>query len=348
MISRRKVLKGSALALGTGLLAMQPFGAGGLRRALAAGRQLEMNIPGNALGVHIPYMAAINEILPTYGYAVPDWQRVKKLQTITQAILAGSVEMAAGDAISTLRAVEAGANLKIVGNGFMHTSLVFVVNGDKIKQMKDVENPDVTLAVNSKGDFTHVMLVGPMMRQGIDMDKVNVITMGGSGTRFRALAAGKVDGVPLHFDQATDLAKQGNFKVLIEPAKEYDAFLGEVWMCSGEWLSKADNRTAAKDVVKATIEAFRKANSDPAWYAAMYRKHGTHKTMATASDSEIEIVRKALGQDIGCWPDDMNHKLAVYEDLLPVYKSAGAVKGTVDLGSVVDTSLVADALKELG
>ncbi len=348
MITRRNLLKGAVLGAGAGLLATQPFGLGGFSRAQAAGRQLTMNIPGNALGVHIPYMAAINENLPSLGYAVPKWERVKKLQTITQSILSGSVEIGAGDAISTLRAVEAGADLRIIGNAFMHTSLVFVVNADKIQKPEDLYKKDVTLAVNSKGDFTHVMVVGPMSKRGIDMDKVNVIKMGGSGTRFRALAAGKVDGVPLHFDQAADLAKQGNFKVMIEPAKEYEAFLGEVWICSGEWLSKEENRTAAKDLLKATIQAFRRTNADPAWYADMYRKYGTKKEMQTAGNEEIEVVRQALGVDIGCWPDNMNHKLSVYQELLPVYKAAEAVKGTVDLSKVVETSLVEEALKELG
>lgn len=348
MPTRRTLLRGLAAGAGAGLITAQPFGFQGLRPALAAGRQLKMNIPGNALGVHIPYMAAINEILPSMGYDTPKWDRVKKLQTITQSILAGSVEVASGDAISTLRAVEAGADLKIIGNAFMHTSLVFVVNADKVKEPKDIEKPDVTLAVNSKGDFTHVMVVGPMTRRGIDMSKVNVIKMGGSGTRMRALLAGKVDGVPLHFDQASDVAKKGNFKVMIGPAKEYDAFLGEVWICSGDWLSKPANRKAAKDLLKATIAAFRRTNSDPAWYAAMYRKWGTKKSMKKASDDEIAVVRQALGQDIGCWPDNMDHKMSVYKELLPVYKSAGAVKGTVDLNKVVETSLVAQALKELG
>lgn len=348
MITRRNLLQGMAIGAGAGLITAQPFGLRGLTQASAAGRELVMNIPGNSLGVHIPYMAAINENMPAMGYAVPKWDRVKKLQTITQSILSGSVEIAAGDAISTLRAVEAGADLRIIGNAFMHTSLVFVVNGDKIQTPEDLYKKDVTLAVNSKGDFTHVMVVGPMSKRGIDMDKVNVIKMGGSGTRMRALAAGKVDGVPLHFDQAADLAKQGNFKVLIEPAKEYDAFLGEVYICSGEWLAKDENKEVAKDLLKATIQSFRRTNSDLDWYAEMYRKYGTKKNMKTATKEEIGVVRQALGVDIGCWPNDMDHKLSVYETLLPVYKAAGAVKGTVDLSKVVETSLVTQALKELG
>jgi ABC-type nitrate/sulfonate/bicarbonate transport system substrate-binding protein len=343
MLTRHGILRVLLIGFLTGI-----FGLGILQPVGAADRVLTINIPGNTLGVHVPYMAALNEILPSMpGYAKPEITRVKRLQTITQSILAGSVEFGAGDAISTLRAVEAGADLRIVGNAFMHTSLVFVVNGDKIKTFKDLEKPGVTLAVNSKGDFTHVMLVGPLKKRGIDMSKVNVITMGGSGARMRALLAGKVDGVPLHFDQASDLAKKGNFKVMIEPAKEYDAFLGEVWIVSGKWLAKPENQKATEALVKATIIAFRKANSDPKWYAEMYRKYGTKKNMQTASDAEIEVVRQALGQDIGCWPDDMKHSLSVYQQLIPVYKSADAVKGTADVSQVVETEYVEKALKDL-
>jgi len=343
MINRRHFLKTTGIA-GAAILA-----SGGLSQLLAATRRLTINVPGNSLGVHIPYMAAINDILPTLGdYGPADWQRVPKLQTITQSILTGTTEVGAGDAISTLRAVEAGAKLKIIGNAFMNTSLVFVVNGDRIKEDSDLEKSDVTLAVNSKGDFTHVMLVGPLTKRGVKMDKVNVITMGGSGARMRALLAGKIDGVPIHFDQASAVAKEGNFKVMIEPAKEFDAFLGEVWIVGEEWLAKPENEKAAVDLLKATIMGFRKANSDPAWYAEMYRKYGTDNNMKDATDAEIEVVRKALGEDIGCWPNDMRHSMDVYKSLVPVYKSAGAIGGTVDLASVVETSLVDKALKELG
>ncbi|MCK7616171.1 ABC transporter substrate-binding protein [Roseibium sediminicola] len=343
MLNRRTFVK--SVAAGTAVLG----GSGlGLTKGLAAGAEaLVLNVPGNTLGVHVPYMAAINEVLPEQEQPAGIWHRVPKLQTITQSILAGAVDIGAGDAISTLRAVEAGADLKIIGNAFVHTSLVFVVNADKVQEPKDLEKSDVMIAVNSKGDFTHVMVVGPMTQAGVDMDNVSVIKMGGSGNRMRALMAGKVDGVPLHFDQAAELAATGNFKVLIEPAKFYDTFLGEVWITSGEWLKNADNRNRAKELLKATITAFRRTNRSPEWYAEMYRKYGTKDSMKTASAEEIEVVRQALGVDIGCWPDNGGHSKAVYEKLLPVYKSAGAINGSVDLDAVVDTSLVEEVLAEM-
>lgn len=310
-------------------------------------RTLEVDIVANSLGIHIPYMAALNEVLPEMeGYGQPNVERNSKLEVITQSVLTGSSEFGAGDAISTLRAVEAGADLKIIGNAFTNTSLVFVANTDTIKEMKDLENDGVTVAVNSPGDFTHVMLIKPLQDAGVNIDEVNVITMGGSGTRLRALLAGRVDAVPIHFDQAAGLPAD-KYKVLIEPWDVYDNFLGEVWMASGEWLDDEANQRAAVDLLKANIKAFRRAQDDPEWYAAAFREYGTQDTMASADDETIEMVRSQLAETVNAWPSDMNHRLAVYEELMPIYKAAGAVEGTVNLEEVVDTRFVEQALKEL-
>lgn len=344
MITRRDLIKGAAAGAAAGALLGHRSVALG-----QGGRTLTVNIVANTLGIHVPYMGALNEILASMpGYGPPKVERVSKLETITQSVLTGSVEVGTSDAISTLRAVEAGADLKIIGNCFMNTSLVFVANAERIKDFKDLERSDVTVAVNSPGDFTHVMLIQPLKKRGIDIKKVNVITTGGSGTRLRALAAGKVDAVPIHFDQAEELVKTGKFKVLIEPWKEYPNFLGEVWMVSAAWLAKPDNQRAAVDLLKATIQSFRRAHSDPAWFATAYRKYGTQSEMTKAPEAEIEAVRVKLTKEIDAFPTDMRHKVEIYQELMPVYREAGAVQGSVDPAKVVETRYAEQALKELG
>lgn len=348
MITRRDTLKNLALGSAAGIAAAGPLGGVLSRAAFAADRVLEVNIPGNSLGVHIPYMAAMNEILPSMeGYAKPDIQRVDSLRIITQSILGGQVDVGAGDAITTLRAVQAGADLKIVGHAFVHTSLVFVVNADKVKTFEDFLDPDTTFAVNSLGDFTYALAAGPLLERGIDPQDANFFEIGGSGARMRALLAGRVDGVPLHFDQAEDVKQQGNYKVMIEPAKEYEVFFGEVWIVGGEWLQQEQNQRAVVDLLKSTITAFRRTHDDPQWYYEMYRKYGTKSDMAEASDEQIEVVRQALGEDIGCWPRDMNFDMAAFEKLVPVYKQLDLLEGEIDLKQAVETRFVEQALDEL-
>jgi NitT/TauT family transport system substrate-binding protein len=338
-LHRRAVLK-SAAVLG-GLTLGRPICA-------QTKRTLNVNIVANTLGIHVPYMGALNEILPDFGYERPQIDRISRLETITQAVLSGSGEVGTGDAISTLRAVEAGADLRIIGNCFMNTSLVFVANADTVRTDKDLEKKGVTVAVNSLGDFTHVMLIHPLRKRGIDPNKVNVISMGGSGTRLRALIAGRVDAVPLHFDQVQDLVATGKYRILIEPWIEFENFLGETWMVSSTWLAKPDNKRAAVDLMKAVIVSFRRAHVDPPWFAVAYRKYGTDSAMKSQSDARINEIRLKLADTIRAWPVDMHHSPAVYRELMPIYREAGAVAGTVDIDKTVDTSVVTEALRELG
>lgn len=342
-LSRRSLLGSGCWALGASLLPSLASCA-----AAPRGRQLRLNIASSSLGIHIPCVAAINEILPGMGgYAPPQVQRVSKLETITQAVLTGSADLGTGDAISALRAVQAGADLKIIGNCFFNTSLVFVANGDKIRSDADLLRKDVTIAVNSEGDFTHVMLALPLARRRIDVARANVITMGGSGSRFRALVAGKIDAAPVHFEQAMTLSRLGNFRILIEPWKEFDHFLGEVWIASSAWLAQTENQRAAVDLMKAVTLGFRQAHADPAWYARAYRRYGTDIRMRVAADDDIETIRRMLADTIHAWPPDMEHSRSVYEELLPQYRSVGALAPAPDPLKAVETRYAAQALQEL-
>jgi NitT/TauT family transport system substrate-binding protein len=337
-----RVTRRSALALGA-------LGSLGIcRPAIAQSKRvLKFNIVANTLGIHIPYMGALNEMLPDLGYGQPGIDRISRLETITQSILTGSAEVGSGDAISVLRAVQAGADLKIIGNCFMNTDLVFVANAETVKTDRDLERSSVTVAVNSIGDFTYVILVKPLEKRGIDIKKVNVIAMGGSGTRLRALVAGKIDAVPIHFDQAQELVATGKFRILIEPWKEFDNFLGEVWIVSSGWISNPENRRAGIDLLKAVLLGFRRADNDSQWYASAFRKYGTDASMQKDPDSKIEGIRITLAQTVKAWPPDMNHRIEIYRELLPIYREADAISGNIDIDKVVDVSLVAQALKEL-
>jgi NitT/TauT family transport system substrate-binding protein len=341
-VTRRKLI-GSGVSLGV-------LGSLGIsrREAIAQSKRiLKLNVVANSLGIHIPYMGALNEMLPQLGYGQPQIDRISRLETITQSILTGSAEVGSGDAISVLRAVQAGADLKIIGNCFMNTDLVFVANSQTVKTDQDLEKSGVTVAVNSIGDFTYVILVKPLAKRGIDIKKVNVIAMGGSGTRLRALVAGKIDAVPIHFDQAQELVATGKFRILIEPWKEFGKFLGEVWIASSSWVSNPQNRRAGIDLLKAVMLGFRKADQDAQWYASAYRKYGTDASMQKDSDPKIEEIRTTLAQTVKAWPPDMNHRIEIYQELLPTYREAGAVSGNIDLDKVVDITLVGQALKEL-
>lgn len=349
-ISRRDLLKSLAMGAAAGALGGCILESAAGRTAWAqAGRVLDIPVVGFTLGIHVPSMAAMKEILPTLpGYAAAKTTRFASQRVITQTIVSGSGDIGAGDPIITMRAAEAGADVKIIGLVFNSTSLVFVVNGNKIKQLQDLQKPDTVVAVNSKGDFTHVLLVGPLLKRGVDLGKVTVVEIGGSGARTKALLSGRVDAVPVHFDQAFDIAKQGNYPVLLDPAKEYKAWFGEVYFATTAWLQKPENKRAAVDLLKANLMAFRKASSDYAWFAAQYRKHSTVDKAAQQGDDVIKPVWEVLVKQVNAFPAAMDtFTVQNFKDLVPVYKAADALEGKVDVETIVDRTYLDQALKEL-
>jgi hypothetical protein len=55
-----------------------------------------------------------------------------------------------------------------------------------------------------------------------------------------------------------------------------------------------------------------------------------------------------LTREIKAWPTDMHYSLEAFREVLPAYKAAGAIQGTVKVEQVVETRYVTQALKELG
>jgi len=310
-------------------------------------RPLKFNLLGFALGIHVPAMTAVFDLLPGMGYA-PATQRMDQIRTLTQTLIAGAAEIGETDSITVISAVEAGANLKIVGMLYKHTSLVFVVNADKVREFKDLEKPDNVVAVNGKGDITHVMLFGPLLKRGVDIKKVNIVEIGGSGARMQALLAGRVQAVPVHFDQAAEIAKRGNYKILLEPWKEYRAWINEIWACDGNWLKKKENERAVIDLLKAQMTAFRNSNDNLAWYTGQYRKHVTLKDARDATQDSVKPVWEVLTKEIKAFPRVLDMDLDYWRELLPVYTQAEAIQGKVKVEQVIETSLAKQAASELG
>lgn len=308
---------------------------------------LRINLLGYALGVHMPTTAAVFDVLPGMGYT-PQTRRMDQMRTLTQTLVAGAADLGETDPITTMSAVESGADLKIIGLWYRSTDLVFVASADHIHELKDLANPNNIVAVNDKGDITDVMMVGTLLKNGIDPNKVQIVEIGGSGARMRALLSGRVQAVPVHFDQAADVAKQGNFKILFKPWVEFPDWVNEVWVTRGDWLSKKENQRAVVDLLKAEMTCFGKADSDINWYTAVYQKYATLPDAKKATPESLKPLWEGLTKEINAWPRHMELKVENFSHLATLYKDAGAIRGTVKVENVIEPAFVQQAASELG
>lgn len=342
-ITRRDLLKHAGMGLGSAaLLSYAPLSLAQKNRALKA------QILGFTLSIHVPAIMALNEGMKALGYSDSDMKRIESMQVLTQSIVAGSAEIGESDVVSALRAGSVGADIKMVGMVYNNTSQVLVVNADKIKSYADFKNKDNAIALNSTGDFIYVMLSGIFERNGVNIEDTTVVDVGGSGSRMRALLGGRVAAVPVHFDQAAGILKQGNYKVMVEPWKIYNPWLSEAWLVQGSWLKNADNARAITDLLKATVTSFRKTNQSLSYFVEGYRKYATVKDAKSATEEQLRPVWETLSKQIKAWPDDGGFRTKYFEELMPVYVKAGTVKRGTNITKTIDTQYMEKALKELG
>ena len=100
--------------------------------------------------------------------------------------------------------------------------------------------------------------------------------------------------------------------------------------------------------MKTVIVAFRRANTDLPWYVDKYRKHATVPAAAQATEEQLRPFWSVLSQEVKAWPPSNNFSVENFRQLLPTFKAAQAIRGTVKAEDVVDVTFTEQALKELG
>jgi NitT/TauT family transport system substrate-binding protein len=349
-MQRREFCRTALVGLGGATLGAATAGLPFMRSALAqSGRALDIQLLGYALAIHVPALAAIRDILPKMsGYAEPKLARINQIRLVTQTMVGGTADIGESDPPTVLAAIEAGAPLKVVGKPYNSSSLTLVVNADKVKSYADLAKPETRVAIGGKGDITHVMLVAPLIKNGIKFDNLTTLELPGSGTRVNAMLAGRIDAGNLHFDQLASIAAKGNFKALIEPWKEFPTWTNEVWIVRSEWLKKPENERALVDFLKAQVMAYRKANTDFDWYLDAFRKHATLKDAAKTTAAELRPIWQTLKDEVKAWPSDGAFGVKDIADMIPYCKGADAIRGTVKAEDVVEAKYMQQAVKELG
>lgn len=323
-------------------------GAGGFPGAAFGADMVKCINVGFVLGIHCPPTYGVLDECPKFGLQV-EMQRLQSLRVILQTIMGGTGDIGVGEPIQLLRSRQAGSDLVMFGNWYLNTSLVVAVNTNYIQTWKDLEKPDVTVGINSQGDITQVMIIGGFLKAGGDLSKVKWADVGGSGTRMRALLGNRVQATVVHFDQMPEIQKTGNYKVILVPHREYHPWINEIVFARGDWLRNDANRRKAAVFMKGVIVASRRATADFAYYKTSFLKYATLKGKDTMPESEMRAYWKTLAQDIGMWPADNAFRVANIEKLLPYYRAAKAIEDKpVDLAAAIDTSIVAQVLKELG
>jgi NitT/TauT family transport system substrate-binding protein len=156
------------------------------------------------------FMAQRQGFLERRGIAV-EILEFKGGKDVMRALLAGELDSADLQAVETLQAVEKGARLRFVGSTIIGYPYALYVRPE-IGDWQQLANR--RFGISAPGSTPHVMALAMLRAKGVKTDKVQFMNAGGSASRIKALAAGRLDAVPAS-SEFMPMAQELGVKVMI-------------------------------------------------------------------------------------------------------------------------------------
>jgi NitT/TauT family transport system substrate-binding protein len=251
--------------------------------------------------------------------------------TTTQAVASGNAPIANANATDALRAIAAGAPLKIIMVGVDQFQHVFVARPG-IKNPKDMKGKRI--AVSRYGAFSDIQTRFLVRQWGMDPDRdVQIMQIGNSAARAAALAGGGVDGavVTPGFIPA---AKRAGLGVIFDLSTISIKFANAIVIANTSLIKERPG--VVKASMAAVIEGIRSWRASPGTAKAFLKKS------YNLSDPEIDDVYSEVSRLVRAEPTPDLMGIQNAWDSIPELKSRGAV----DLRGFVDSRFVDEVLRE--
>jgi NitT/TauT family transport system substrate-binding protein len=251
--------------------------------------------------------------------------------TTTQAVASGSAPIANSNATDALRAMAAGAPLKIIMVSVDQFQHLFVARPG-IHSPKDMKGKRI--AVSRYGAFSDIQTRFLVRQWGMDPERdVQILQIGNSAARAAALASGGVDGavVTPGFIPA---AKRAGLSVIFDLSTIPIKFANAIVIANDSLIK--ERPTVAKGAVTAIMDGI------TSWRARPESAKAFIKKAYNLSDAEIEDV---YGEALRLVREEPRPDLAGIQNAwesIPELKA----RGSGDLRRFVEPKFVEEALKE--
>jgi ABC-type nitrate/sulfonate/bicarbonate transport system substrate-binding protein len=250
----------------------------------------------------------------------------------TSALLTGDLDFST-TFNRDLGAALSGMPIRLVMSLATAPSHVFVVRPE-IRTMEQLRGK--TLGVDGPKQIIEVLISKGLEKHGLALHRdVKILSMGGagSGDRFAALVAGRIDGTLLTPPHSTRAVKQG-FQAL---------FVGsDISKMSTAGLSTTTTKMQKEPgtisrTIKATLEGMRFLRSNKSEFIKLLAQEASIKDLETANDLYDDYTK--LVADTGIAADDsMMESIAFLKDLLGITRK-------VSISEVADWSFAQQAAK---
>ena len=253
-----------------------------------------------------------------------------------KAAIAGELDSYEGGPQGAIVAASRGADIKVIGCNWLVVPHGLFVR-DAINSVADLKGRSI--AVSAPGSFPELVARAVLEKAKIPTSEVTFAAMGSDTDRYKALAAGVVDGAIVS-NEYTPVAAKAGVKLLVPGSDAVPNFLRVCLHATGKILKeRADD--AAK-FLAAEMEGLR--------YAAAHRDE-TIKLTHDITGSKPDDPRPAFVYDwavkVGAIGTDLPIPIDKLDYIQQMTVSVGSMAKPIDLKTVVDTTVREKALQLL-
>jgi NitT/TauT family transport system substrate-binding protein len=234
---------------------------------------------------------------------------------------------------SAIRSAARGLPIRAISTG-IRAPFFSIIGQNKYKSIKDLKG--AVIGLTSIGGTNHISTRITLSKLGLDPDKdVKFLAIGDEKVMFDAFKAGRADVVVLAPPFSVQLKREG-FPVLAQTARHVTIPFSGL----GTTVERIqNNRAQIKRVLKAEIEALRFIQANAA---------GTTEVIRKRFNMAEKLARESYDVVVESFSRDGRVPLDGVDILLQIEKDQKLIPATVTPQMVVDTTLVEEALKELG
>jgi NitT/TauT family transport system substrate-binding protein len=308
--------------------------------ATAQPYKLKIASVGVPPSMHTLYMhVALEEgIFRRNGLAVDDLVQLSAGPLVTQALIAGRVDVAETDAEGIINAISSGATgLVAVGAPAQHLSYLISVQPE-IKTLQDLVGKP--FAISRPGALSQYLMFPALDRAGIPRNAVNWIPIGGANERRLALVNNRVKGALLHLDYAFAAERDAHVTALDRIARTSPDYPHELLVVRKELTEKQPDAIMA--VTRSIIEACRFMATNKQRTIEIYQKYSGEKDMKVASEAYDALL------EMHGWGINGGMTRKGLEAAVKLAVENGATKQVLPIESMADFSFQEAVVKKIG
>lgn len=187
-----------------------------------------------------------------YGYQVEHYF-FDGSQVAYKALLAGAIDVSVAAVLPAIQVSMQSPTLKLklIASDLQAPDYV-LVSRQGINSLKDLEGG--RLGISTPGDISDTLSRAVLQREGIDMSKVNILKIGGTGARMAALLSDQIDAGMAHADSGLAAAEKG-LNILYAVGNSTQGYLQHGLVANEKWISK--DTAVTQNVVNAFIDSVR-------------------------------------------------------------------------------------------